>query len=308
MVLDAWSHRPRSLVLASAIADQHIARGALASARDLLEDIRRRRPDFDFLVEQQARLALAGGRPSEALRLYLEAIERPEADITTFRTCAEMLASAGRTDEAIRVLSRGLRNPIGDYRDWARAHELRGTLLARSGKLPQGIRDLRSACRIAPRLGGAWDDLGRALLAAGDPARARDALARALTLKPGDRQILATLATLERDLGDFPSAAEHYRALIALDPDTVALRNNLGACLIAIGDRAAAREVFEEVLRRSPDDRYALATLGSLDAAAGDRQSARRRYERFLSLLQAGQPDDDLTRQVRKRLEALGAL
>jgi tetratricopeptide (TPR) repeat protein len=302
MVRDALGHYPRNLAMQNQMVDLQATGGSFQKAEALLEEIERRRPDFPFLVEHKAMLAAARGRRAEALQLYLEATRSSEADIMTFRACAEQLVGAGREPEAIRVLSAGLRDPHGDYRERARARELRGVLLLGAGRMPQALVDLRVACLTHPALPGAWGDLGKGLTMAGSIDQAMAAYERALALQPWQRDYVLSLALLHAGRREFAQAIALYRGLLEREPENLTARDSLGGCLISMGDYDGARTLFTEVLRRAPNDRYALASLGSLDAASGNLIHARSRYERFLSL---PQPDDDLTRKVRAQMERL---
>ncbi|MDP3899423.1 MAG: tetratricopeptide repeat protein, partial [Mesorhizobium sp.] len=78
--------------------------------------------------------------------------------------------------------------------------------------------------------------------------------------------------------GEQAAAIEEFRAAIALDPDFLPARNNLGGALLRSGDVAGARAEYEEVRRRDPKNVFAAEGFAELALAAGDRTAAVAHY------------------------------
>ena len=80
------------------------------------------------------------------------------------------------------------------------------------------------------------------------------------------------------DAGNFKQAAEHFRAGIALSPQSPSLHHKLGTALSLTGDTAGAAAQFEEAVRLSPGFSQAHYSLGLLLAAQGRYQEAADRF------------------------------
>lgn len=84
--------------------------------------------------------------------------------------------------------------------------------------------------------------------------------------------------------GDFKAAVDHFRKGIALGPDSISLRYNLGRALTLTGDAAGAMSAFEEVIRRAPRDTGARLALGELLGRGGRFEEALAQYREVMAL------------------------
>jgi tetratricopeptide (TPR) repeat protein len=85
------------------------------------------------------------------------------------------------------------------------------------------------------------------------------------------------------EAGRFVGAVESCRRSLALDPNRLDARINLGNALTAVGDvRGAAREL-DEALRRQPRSVHALTTRGLIYMATGQPDLALDAYRRALA-------------------------
>ena len=73
---------------------------------------------------------------------------------------------------------------------------------------------------------------------------------------------------------DFPAAIAEYQAALAIDPDFLAARTNLGDALRLSGDRDGARAAYREAQRRDKDDIHAYEGMADLLAEEGKPQEA----------------------------------
>jgi tetratricopeptide (TPR) repeat protein len=160
-------------------------------------------------------------------------------------------------------------------------------------------------------VGARCDELGRALLAAGEPAAARAQLERALQIgvdllgadhpEVGDRH--NDLGWVLQELGDLAAARQHYERALAIGvealgpghPDVGTRRSNLGLVLREQGDLAAARREHELALRIGvaalgedhPDVGLRRNNLGLVLRDQGDLTGALDQYRLALSILGA---------------------
>ena len=232
-------------------------RGGLREAHELLADLGRRRPDWSRVALLQGRLAELEGDRAAALAAYGRAFDLGERRPDVGRALAEMLAAAGRWDDADQVLRKlqeqvvfqgalarraaeiALRAHNGDRavelarlaaaaEDGYSYHVWLGRLLAAAGRGPDGEAELRKAVRY-PNAG--WD--------------ATAALAEALARADRPAEALAAVEELKK----------------AIPPRYAALP--LGASYEAAGRLDLAEPYYDEAARRRPDDAPTLASAAA---------------------------------------------
>ncbi|MFF5342691.1 tetratricopeptide repeat protein [Streptomyces althioticus] len=212
---------------------------------------------------------------ADALRRFATAVRRGRGAHLT--SCAVLLAVA-MTAGAVAV--------GGDGRDAARAvpgvtRAVDADVLVR-GDLDTAIRSLRAHVGEQPRDFGAWATLGLAQVERartdGDPsryARAEHALARSLTLRPGNDRALAGQAALAAARHDFAAALDHADRALERNPYSErALCSRIDA-LVELGRYEEAAEAATVADRRRPGvpvfTRYAYVR-----ELRGDVRTARR--------------------------------
>jgi tetratricopeptide (TPR) repeat protein len=158
------------------------------------------------------------GREQDAVAQLREAAARQPPFLPAFRELAGLLAKTGQHDEAIAVLERGL----------ALTAETTGLQL-----------DLQL-------------DLARLYLARNARTRARAMLLKARAAAPGRPDILAMLARVLLLDGEYASAAEAYRQVLAQHPDDATTQINLAASLLELDEREAAEQNLRAAMRGRP--------------------------------------------------------
>ena len=94
---------------------------------------------------------------------------------------------------------------------------------------------LESGLALMPDAIDLQKDLALLLLKCNDRARARAFLI--LAVAPGRSDALAGLAQVMLLDGEYAAAADAYRRVLALRPDDVMARADLGRCLLEMGER-----------------------------------------------------------------------
>lgn len=84
--------------------------------------------------------------------------------------------------------------------------------------------------------------------------------------------------------GDYESAEEFFRAILADTPDYVPAVNKLGVALAEQGETDGARECFERALILDEEYPAALSNLGNVHLTAGEVDHAMEYYERALAI------------------------
>ena len=151
--------------------------------------------------------------------------------------------------------------------------------------------DYRSAVSIyadtvAKRPGNAFahNNLGQALLEAGQTAEAVKHFEQALRLSPGRPMAYNNLAGALAKLGRTEEAVENARAAVKLSPDYAEAHFNLGTALLRQGQGGAAIGHFENAVRLQPNYAEAQCNFGAALLQAGRPIDAIARYEAAVRL------------------------
>jgi protein O-mannosyl-transferase len=190
------------------------------------------------------------------------------------------LAEEGRRNEAIAQY----RAAVADCPD---AHYALGFELEADGKHDEAISHVQEYVRLRP------DDLnviranillGRALLEAGRPLEAVDALRRALAMKSGDADAHGLLADALLRLERYPEAAREYRERLTLTPRDAVAHESLGIALVGQSRESEAIAEFASAVELAPRDPHARYDLGNALAGVGRLDEAAHAYQDALAL------------------------
>jgi tetratricopeptide (TPR) repeat protein len=158
--------------------------------------------------------------------------------------------------------------------DFERAVGARSAVRLRLLPLAQSLRDAE-----------AWYQLGCEAEPA-DPARARAAYTRALSLDPAHPDAHLNLGCLDHEAGRLADAEAHYRAALAARADDVTARFDLAVALEDQQRVDEAREAYRACLAEDPACAEAHYNLARLCECAGDLAEALRHllaYRRIAS-------------------------
>lgn len=163
--------------------------------------------NLGLLYAAQRQVAAAEGA-------FLTALEMDPRFTPAAVNLADLYRATGRDAEGERVL-RGVlaRDPSS-----AAAHHALGLLLVREKRMPEAVRALEAAARLAPDTARFGYVYAVALEATGQTRPAIIALQAVLTRHPYDRDALSALVAYARAAGDRRLALAHARRLAELDP------------------------------------------------------------------------------------------
>jgi tetratricopeptide (TPR) repeat protein len=105
-------------------------------------------------------------------------------------------------------------------------------------------------------------NLGTLYMKLGQPAAAKTALERAVTLNPEYADANNTLGALLAQNGDVAGALTRFRAALETEPDHADALNNLGYTLFQAGQAQEAYQMYQRALRARPDFPEALNNMG----------------------------------------------
>ena len=202
---------------------------------------------------------------------------------TALPALAEALADhrAGRLAEA-EAAYRGL---IAAQPRSAGANHHLGVLLVQTGRSQEGIALLETALEIDGAQPLYYFSLAKAWLAAGDPARAGEALRRA-----GQRGVAdPRFAPLKAEIRD--KAVTYYKEALAARPGDAALLDNLGSALLLQGKTDEAIAQYRAAIAVAPDLAEAHFHLGAVLSQNGKVAEGFAHYTCHAAL--TAQPDAD---------------
>ncbi|HET7731100.1 MAG TPA: tetratricopeptide repeat protein [Usitatibacter sp.] len=231
--------------------------GRLAEAEAAWRSILERKPDDPEALHLLGLILVRTGR-AEGLQLLDRSIERAPRNPAFLNNRAQILAEAGRSDEALRDLRRAV---MLEPRFHAAYCHL-GSLLRRLGRLDEALAAFRKALAIDPRVPDAHVGVGNVLRERGDPDGARAAYGAALHHAPANASAHYNLGTLMLKTGDTAAAEHAFRRALEFDPRNVFALNNLGTLLREAGRVAEALECFEKAVAIDPRNVEALNNLG----------------------------------------------
>ncbi len=182
-----------------------------------------------------ATISQGQGNQAEAERLYLLTLARVPGNLHARTGLGICAFTNGNLPEFERIFTSMLAEEPRDLQpvsaQWGIVHKVYGELLAKSGQLPRARQQLDRANILFPNF-------------------------------PEIQQALADVCLLD---GAPDRAVPIYRTLIARQPDSVQIRNNLGVALMRLGRDDEAATEFREVLRVNPDYRSARLNLDFLE-------------------------------------------
>lgn len=249
--------------------------GKLAEAEKLYDKVLKHNPASGDALNLKGVIATTRGQHAAALKLLDRAVALMPAYPDAHFNRAAPLAALGRDEEAIRAYEKAisLRPGYGDaYLNMGRIHH-------KSGQREQALAAFRAAARFSPSDSRAHYNLGvclqealagaEAVTRAALSAEAQAAFERALSLDPGNAQVLYGFATLHSENGDHARAAELVEAALRLRPDWSDAWNNLGNHYEGLGRREAAVAAFDRALRLDPNNMGAVVNRGLTQLALG---------------------------------------
>ncbi len=104
-------------------------------------------------------------------------------------------------------------------------------------------------------------------------------LPAALTAQEANPDLLLKSAMEEQQHGDFTAAIRDYRRVLALRPNDVQAKVNLGAALVQVGQFDEAIAIYRSALASSKDKNPILLNLALAYYKKGDFENARQQFE-----------------------------
>jgi tetratricopeptide (TPR) repeat protein len=226
-----------------------------------------------------ARGLVRAGRLAEAEGPWRGILAGDPGDAEALHMVGFILASTGRRAEGLALMDRSLdRDP-----DHPGFLDNRAQVLAIENRLPEALRDLARAVRLAPRFLEGWVHLAQVSLRLGRPAEALKAAQAAFELAPANAAAVNTLGVSLRENGRVAEALDCFERAARAGDGTADAWNNYGLALQHAGRFDEARAAYARALQMRPRFTAALANLAVCLRDAGDLEGAAARFDEALS-------------------------
>jgi len=270
--------------------------------------------------EHLAMAAHGGGRHDEAERLLKKTIgERRRAPRELLRL-ATVYEAMGRIDDAIATLA-AIEDVPDVHPDWrATAHTTMADILTSNGRAEEAIPHRRRVVEIDPdssyhrgkayfHLGlghfmqrHARVEIGKILESLGRSSEAAVEYRAQIAADPGDPEVLARLALVEVQGGEYDAAVHTLERYLALNPADGSGYILLADALRGAGQAGSAEAAYRRGLEFLPGDGPALLGLAELYTETGRPDEAVEILDSLLTI----DADNEDARDLRRRIEASG--
>ena len=270
---------PRS-VFPLRYADFLMGTGDPKAARELLEQVAKKTPDYLPVLVRLAHLALAERRFSDCEGAVKSLLNRDPEHLEGMITKARLRAAQNQPDQAVLELERALKG----YPRVPQVHYQLAFARLMQNDLPAAANSLRNVLSIQPDAVEATLLLAELNIRRGETAEAVSTLTRLIERRPGLTQAYYLLANAQRAAGKLDAAIAIYDSLGRFFPTNSQPVFLAGLVQRQQGRLAEARKSFERALSLSPGVHSIVEQLLNLDLFeqqfAAARQRARLEIER----------------------------
>lgn len=279
---DAVSALPKDARVLEMLSVAQAAAGDQAAALDTLARLSQMQPTMVEPLLRLAGLAARTNNPDRAIEALQRAQKVAPDNHQIDRDLVALYVGQGKADLALKQ-ARDLQARAPKF---AGGFVLEGDVLLTQNKFPEAERQFRTALALDPAAGQIAGKVMVALAGAGKTAEADAYARRWLADHPKDTQMRFVLADRAMRKRDFPAAAEHYRAVLALDTGSVVALNNLAWIGGETGDPKAL-SYAERAAQLAPQNASVLDTLGMLLVKRGETSKGTETLSRAVALAPA---------------------
>ena len=214
--------------------------GHHAQAEVILHDVLALDPDNPSALFLLGECALASERPAEAVGLLSRALALRPMHRDSRLNLARALLANQRPAEALDVLA-----PLASDTFLAAAQSLRGTALNALGRPAEAIAAFHHAITVAPGDAEVLLNCGNAHAELDQMELAEQLIRRAIACAPDMAEAHASLGDLLTRMGRLPESIAASGAAISLRPDFATAHWNQGVALLLSGDMQAGWQKYE---------------------------------------------------------------
>jgi len=265
----------KSSAMPFALADYFLAIGRSKDAVGELETLKKQTPLSDQADRRLVRAHADAGNTQQSETIVDKILERSPKDPDMMLAKGELLARAGKDDEALRQVKAAAEGAPSS----ATAQYMLGQMLATRGDIEGAKRAYTEVLRLNPRAAVAHVALARLHLIEGSTEASLRAADEAVRVKPGDVEAQLARARGLLANGDAAEADALIDGLARKHPKLPAVHIQRGMIAINRNNPAAARAAFQRALELDDDAIEAVAGLTALDLGSRDYKSATARVD-----------------------------
>ncbi|MDA9721885.1 tetratricopeptide repeat protein [Luminiphilus sp.] len=273
--------------------------GKLQDAERLYRAILQAQPNHPDANHNLGVLAVAVGKPHEAVPLFKLALEANPQMEQFWLSYIDALIKMERFEDATRVLVEGQRSGVSVDKLDAIKQRLKGGssgaeppkdplnyLLEhyQAGKLEEAEELAKVLTQQFPKHPFGWKVLGVVLKQTGRLAESLSPMQSAVTLSPQDAEAHNNLGNTLKELGRLGESEASYRQAIALKPDFAEAHSNLGNALKELGRLDEAEACFRQAIALKNDIADAHYNLGVMCQELGRLDEAEATYKQAIAL------------------------
>ena len=236
------------------------------------------------------------GEPEKAREAFTRSVSLDSLNTPAYADLSQAYQEAGLNDEALQYAQKALhQSPLNpDYLYQT------GSLLYDTGRVKEAVPLLQGALQHKPWLSGAMYKLGLALISLEDEEAGNAYVQMADSLQAKNERIQkarfnaekyaeeperwVTLASQLLEVGRIDEAIEPLNTAYALDPENLAIQNDLATLALAGGDTAVAQVRLEKIVDQNPTFAEGWFNLGVIHAMQGNYKEARLHWENTIQL------------------------
>ena len=270
----ALAHGPKDPRIRLNLALAYYKAGEFGDATRELQSLHTAQPDNHQVVLLLADCWWREGEDNKVIALLTPLDQQNQGDLAV----AYMLGTALLRDKQIqrgqKIIDRILRNG-----DSAEARLLMGMAKLEALEYPAAIADLTKAVELNPHLPDLYSYLGQAQMASGDLTTARASFEKELAQNPNDFESNLRLAVLLKQDGEYARARELLARALRVRPGDPGALYQVGSTDLEAGEMERACATLEKVVKQSPQFLEAHVSLAQVyyrmkRKADGDRERA----------------------------------
>lgn len=246
-----------------------------AEAAGVYERALKLAPNDPGLLFQMAVVHLAAGDNGQAIQFFLRHLRIQPRDGDALFYLAQAYRLNGQDDLALKAIRECVKAAPDNAQGWQKY----GELTCASGDNEAGLRLLLKARQLDPALERIDLQIGTAYFNTMDSSNARTYLVKAADKQPGDRSVLALLASAEVKLSQWQDARAVFERILAIKKDDEDSLLGLGECELELKQYGEAIDTLRRVLQVDPAQMQAHFYLSRAYAALGRTAEARHEVE-----------------------------
>jgi tetratricopeptide (TPR) repeat protein len=273
----AIRNNPKEPTFLTDLAQYYRGAGKIEEAKKVIDGMAARPSDFPDAFQIAGDFYLQLGDLEESVRQYEKGIAAFPTDKRTYQIRLVALYMLWRRPADAERINNAI---LQEHPKDADAFVNRASIESERGDLTHAISDLETAIHIAPNNSVAHYNLGRALLAAKQPERARFQFSEAIRFGPTNTPARLALAGIQLDAGEYGKAVTSAEEALARQPRDPAAHLIRATGLLEMKKYSESRAELNAILAANPKHSGALFTLARLESALGKTTEAAAAYRK----------------------------